>query len=340
MCKEASFVLTKENVYWCEMSDSHSDIIEEYKLEESIAGKINILKVEIYPKDKNYSLPLEQWKFSIDQDLLPDWHKKEKDEERTRSALKEWANKKIKVTVDQNSGDRNSGNSNSGDRNSGDRNSGYSNSGYSNSGYRNSGNSNSGYRNSGNSNSGNSNSGNSNSGDWNSGDRNSGNSNSGYSNSGDWDSGNSNSGYSNSGYSNSGDWNSGNSNSGDRNSGDWNSGNSNSGVFCVDKNPKIKTFDIESVLTIKEWNNTDACKLLSRMNLCQWINESDMTEKEKTKYPEARVLNGYLKKLEYKKACSIMWKSFSKSEKKVIHQIPNFDAKKFEAITGIEELKP
>jgi len=266
-----------------------------------------------------------------------------------------------------NSGHSNSGHSNSGDWNSGNRNSGDWNSGNRNSGNRNSGDSNSGNRNSGHSNSGDSNSGDWNSGDWNSGDWNSGDSNSGDSNSGDWSSGNRNSGDWNSGNRNSGDWNSGdwnsgnrnsgNRNSGNRNSGNWNSGNWNSGnwnqgdfctgdfnisdhetgCFCTEEH-KIRLFDQETNMTFREWRNSRAYNILCRIPFepTRWIWSDDMTDEEKAAHPEYETTDGYLKICDTDKAFLIWWDSLTDVEKNIIKEIPNFNAEKFEQITGIK----
>ena len=34
MCRPASMIVTKTKVFWSEKSDSHEDIVEEYKLKE------------------------------------------------------------------------------------------------------------------------------------------------------------------------------------------------------------------------------------------------------------------------------------------------------------------
>ena len=224
-----------------------------------------------------------------------------------------------------NSGNCNSGNCNSGNWNSGNCNSGDWNSGNCNSGNRNSGNRNSGYCNSGNWNSGYCNSGNRNSGDWNSGYCNSG-----YRNSGNW-----NSGYCNSGYRNSGDWNSGNCNSGEWNSGDWNSG-----CFCTDKNPKIMLFDKMSDWTHIDWMRSDAARILRSMpnyKLLAWINEKEMTEKEKKEHPEYATAGGFLKMFAAtREDRQAWWDSLPDDDKKEVLSIPNFDADKFEECTGID----
>ena len=228
MCDSASMWITEFEVYWSKNSDSHEDIRDEFKLQESIAGTINICKVEIVPPNKDYSLPLDQWVFSIEQDEMPRWFDREKDEKRARETLKEWAKHKLKTRVEQ-----------------------------------------------------------------------------------------------------------GNSNTGDRNTGNWNATDFSSGVFCFEEQ-KIKIFDIQTDLTYRQWLETKQSKLLSRLILIEWIFKSDMTDEEKSKYPEARYLGGYLKRHEWKESCLAMWNKFAEEEKECIKQIPNFDAYKFEKITGIK----
>lgn len=208
-------------------------------------------------------------------------------------------------------------------------------------GYGNSGNYNSGYENSGNCNSGDKNSGSGNSGDYNSGDNNSGNRNSGDDNSGYWNSGDYNSGYSNLGCSNSGNrnsgsFNSGNFNSGDYNSGDWNLGHYSSGVFCTEE-PKIKIFDMESDMTLREWRSTKASQILAdNFILNTWIYSADMTDEEKEKNPCHETAGGYLKSFSFKEACANMWDNLTDKERDIIQSIPNFNKDKFKEITGIE----
>jgi len=186
---------------------------------------------------------------------------------------------------------------------------------------------NSGYYNSGNCNSGNYNSGNHNSGY-----RNSGNHNSGYRNSGNYNSGDCNSGNYNSGNCNSGNYNSGNHNSGYRNSGDYNSGNYNSGLFCTDKDSKIKIFDIDSNMTIKNWRESQLAEVIQKnLVLNKWIVYEKLSQEEKEKYP-----SGYLKTFTYKEAWSNLWNNISVEEKQLFYELPNFNADKFEEITGIK----
>ena len=172
-------------------------------------------------------------------------------------------------------------------------------------------------------NSGRDNTGRDNSGDWNSGNWNSGNW-----NSGDWNSGNRNSG----------DWNSGNRNSGNRNSGNWNMTDFSSGVLCTEE-PECLIFDRPSGMTLRQWRQTDAARLMNSVELktTEWVSESRMSEKEKEAHPESEILGGYLKEYaEPHYAFQEWWDRLDDEEKGIIKAIPNFDAEKWFKITGID----
>ena len=200
------------------------------------------------------------------------------------------------------------------------------------------GDNNTGYGNSGNHNSGNWNSGYCNSGNNNSGDRNSGDNNSGDRNSGDNNTGYGNSGNRNSGNGNSGDWNTGYCNSGNGNSGDWNSGDNNSGYlntstqeYCFIFNKPVE----KSVLDHIKF------PVFMYFTLTEWIHESKMSQQEKKQHPEYVTTGGYMKKYDYKTAFR---KSFEEARRKpdwpeqrqMLLDLPNFDAKVFEEISGIK----
>jgi hypothetical protein len=193
----------------------------------------------------------------------------------------------------------------------------------------NTGQNNTGFMNSGDMNSGDMNSGNRNSGDMNSGYMNSGNRNSGDMNSGDM-----NSGYMNSGNRNSGDMNSGDMNSGYMNSGYMNSGNRNSGYMNTKEN-KSFIFDVLSDMTPSDFLNSKYWEAITYANfpLTEWINYTD-EEKQQDKAKE--LIEGYLKRNDYKETCARWWANTPAAQKKIILSIPNFDAAKFEEITGIK----
>lgn len=164
------------------------------------------------------------------------------------------------------------------------------------------------------------NSGDWNSGDWNSGNRNSGNRNNGYGNSGNWNSGNWNSGNSNSGDENIGDR-----NSGDRNSGYGNSCNYSNGVFCNKNDKHIRIFNEPSNMSLNDWYGSKFYNAIISVpfNLTEWVENS----------------GGKLVTYTYKEAWANWWIKLSDENKKIIQEIPNFDADIFEDITGINVRK-
>jgi len=118
---------------------------------------------------------------------------------------------------------------------------------------------------------------------------------------------------------NAGDGNEGSYNSGDSNVGDFNAGSNNIGCFCTEERT-IRIFDIETEITLNQWLDSEAYKILSKIT----------------------VVTSTLKLLDTTATYSNFWNSLTKKEKDIIKSIPNFDAKKFKQITGItikEELK-
>ncbi len=61
-----------------------------------------------------------------------------------------------------------------------------------------------------------------------------------------------------------------------------------------------------------------------------------MTEKEKATHPEHETTGGYLKTVDFRTACSMMWKKLDNEERAAVIEIPNFDADVFKDITGID----
>ncbi len=61
-----------------------------------------------------------------------------------------------------------------------------------------------------------------------------------------------------------------------------------------------------------------------------------MTDEEKKSHPEYECTGGYLKTVDFKTACRIMWDKLSAEQKQKVCEIPNFDAAVFEEITGIK----
>ena len=161
-------------------------------------------------------------------------------------------------------------------------------------------------------------------------------------NSGNWNSGNRNSGNRNSGDWNSGNWNSGNRNSGNCNSGDWNSGDWNitsfsNGCFNTEE-PKIYLFDKPSDWTYRDWINSDARYILNCMPTDDigWVYSDDMTDEEIKEHPEHETTGGFLRTLNKSSERQTWWNNLGEYRKRDVKALPNFDAKIFKRITGIE----
>ncbi len=190
------------------------------------------------------------------------------------------------------------------------------------------------------------NTGKDNTGENNTGYGNSGDRNSGYWNSGYWNSGDRNSGDRNSGDRNSGYWNSGDRNSGDRNSGDGNSGNGNSGYwnsgYGNSTNRSSGIFNSEEG-TVRMFNKETNLKWDEIIHpnfyeffLNKWIPESEMTDDEKKADPQFFVRGGYLKTFTYEEAWANYWRDTDEEDRQRVLNLPNFDAKVFKDITGID----
>lgn len=157
----------------------------------------------------------------------------------------------------------------------------------------------------------------------------------GINNSGDYNSGDYNSGYYNSGNRNSGDYNSGYRNSGNRNSGNCNSGNYNSGDYNSGwfntNEPKMRFFNKDSDIT---YSNFIKDKIIyPDLKICSWVNYKDLPKDEQN--TDTKNMDGKLKTLSYKDAWKEYWGRASEEEKKWFQNLPNFDSKIFEEITGI-----
>lgn len=161
----------------------------------------------------------------------------------------------------------------------------------------------------------------------------------GFHNLGNCNTSNMNKGNFNSGNLNIGNYNSGNMNIGYNNAGDWNLGNRNTGYFNTENQP-LMMFNKPSDWTAIDWFNSEARGILLTMpRHLEWVDEEDMTDNEKIKYPEYSETKGYLKeknKEELKNERQAWWEMLSDSDKQAIKSLPNFDSDIFEKITGIK----
>ena len=159
--------------------------------------------------------------------------------------------------------------------------------------------------------------------------------NTGHSNTGNYNTGNRNAGDYNTGNYNAGSCNAGDCNTGDCNAGNYNAGNynvgdCNTGFFNTDE-PTMRLFNKDSGLKRSQINVP-----FIELKLTEWISEKDMSDEQKKNDPEFRVRGGMLLTRTYKEAWALAWKEMKEETRKELLSLPNFDAKIFEEITGID----
>lgn len=134
---------------------------------------------------------------------------------------------------------------------------------------------------------------------------------------------------------NTGLFNTGNWNTGYKNTGNGNTCNGSNGVFCTEPDMNIRIFNRPSGMSLLDFYRSRYYEALCSVPfmLTEWIL---YTEEEKKDDPKKEMIGGYLKEYTMKEAWANWWGKTSEKDKKIIQEIPNFDAKIFKEITGIE----
>lgn len=155
--------------------------------------------------------------------------------------------------------------------------------------------------------------------------------------------GNYNTGYRNTGYRNIGNYNTGNCNTGNFNTGDYNIGTCNTGdynscdnetgFFNSEKSDTIRVFNKPCLLD--QWKSADKPSFI-KFPLTKWIIEDYMSDEEKMENQNYKTTGGYLKTYTYKEAFQEAWNNASDEDKELLYNLPNFDPKVFEEISGIK----
>ena len=86
MCHFASGILTKTSVLYCDKNDSHTAILEEYKIDDSTLTP-DFVEFELIPPNDGDWDDFEAWEFKVDQDYLPRWYNPVQDALRARMML-------------------------------------------------------------------------------------------------------------------------------------------------------------------------------------------------------------------------------------------------------------
>lgn len=97
MCQLKSGILLKDRVFIPDY-DSHEDMLGELKIKDTEENEKRLfVRAELIPPNDDVFTPVSEWKYRVDQDILPDWYVPEVDEKRMRDAVAEWANDHIHV---------------------------------------------------------------------------------------------------------------------------------------------------------------------------------------------------------------------------------------------------
>ena len=122
-------------------------------------------------------------------------------------------------------------------------------------------------------------------------------------------------------------------NTGDRNTGDWNTGDRNTGFFNTVTPDVILVFNKECPMD--KWKKAYKPDFLF-FDLTYWVEESEMTNEEKTLDPGYHYRGGQLRKKDYKTAFKESWDNADQEDREKIKNLPNFDPQIFFEISGID----
>ena len=188
---------------------------------------------------------------------------------------------------------------------------------------------NKGYYNKGNYNTGNSNIGDFNTGHYNTGNSNIGDFNTGHYNTGYYNAGHYNTGYYNTGYYNAGHYNTGYYNTGHYNTGDYH-------VGCFNTVSAEKAYYFNRLTDKSDWDKAEKPSWIYKVSPTRWVQENQMTAKEKLDNPSYKTTAGYLRVKDMESAWAEAYASASPEDIELTKALPAFDADVFLEITGID----
>ena len=100
MCRFKSAIILKDRVFIPDY-DSHSDMLDELGIEDTRQNAEKLfIRAELSPENGDVFSNIDNWKFVVDQDILPGWYVKDYDKQRMIEAVKEWAKDRIHICVD------------------------------------------------------------------------------------------------------------------------------------------------------------------------------------------------------------------------------------------------
>ena len=94
MCQFKSGIILKSKVVLTpEGNDSHSDLLDSLGIEDTHMNALKtFVRAELIPKNNDKMTDVKDWKYRVDQDIVPDWYKEDpgKYEQEFRNAVKEY----------------------------------------------------------------------------------------------------------------------------------------------------------------------------------------------------------------------------------------------------------
>lgn len=94
MCNFKSGVILKNRVVLApEGNESHSDLLESLGIEDNhMNASKTFVRAELIPKNDNKMTDIKEWRYKVDQDIVPDWYEKdpERYEQEFRDSVKEY----------------------------------------------------------------------------------------------------------------------------------------------------------------------------------------------------------------------------------------------------------
>ena len=96
MCRPASMVVAMgPKAFSSRKTDKHIEIRKEFGLPENGVGRVTSVQVELVPDENDFSRPLPEWRFVVDQDELPEWWDADAAEKECRHELEKWASLRL-----------------------------------------------------------------------------------------------------------------------------------------------------------------------------------------------------------------------------------------------------
>ena len=100
MCKLKSAIILKNKIFMPDY-DSHTDMLRELGIKDDYLGASKkFVRAELFPNDGDVFSDIDNWRFKVDQDIVPDWFDENKYIPLMREKVKEWAKTHIHIGVD------------------------------------------------------------------------------------------------------------------------------------------------------------------------------------------------------------------------------------------------